>query len=103
MDIRSYAVSLCLLKSSEGKLLTDLQSLVSELFCQTIIQKCLYVLTVCSAVLAGCQCLISNCLNKLLEYFILCNEVCLRVYFYYNCLCFRQLTDMADTLCCDSC
>ena len=45
--------------------------------------------------------LIYNSVNKSLELIVLCNEVCLRVYFYDRCKLVIFNNSFYDTLCCD--
>ena len=47
-------------------------------------------------------CLLSNCSYEVLELLVLCNKVCLRVYFYDSSGAFVFYSDAADTFCSDT-
>ena len=47
-------------------------------------------------------CLLSNCSYEVLELLVLCNEVCLRVYFYDSSGAFVFYSNAAETFCSDT-
>ena len=92
-------------KSSDVHVLTDncdlsCKSFVYSLGCVKCPWLCKESINICCG---SCKCLCCNFCNIVLEFFVLSNEVCLRVNFYNNCVLFVISNEsLAKTFCCNT-